>query len=76
MPDISKEEASQPRWPGYVMLAISLLIALLVPMDAWWGKLIYWAAILWLCITVYYLWALSKARRTSKWSDPENPRNN
>ena len=64
MPDIS-EEANQPRWPGYVMLAISLLIALLVPMNAWWGKLIFWAAVLWLCITAMYLWNLRKARRNN-----------
>ena len=74
MPDISKEEANQPRWPGYVMVAISLVIAFWVPMDSWWGKLIYWAAIFWFCMTIFYLWKLRKARRS--WIQEQQNLNN
>ncbi len=42
------------------MLVLSAIVAFVVPTHAWWGQLIFGAAVLWFCITGWYLWSLRK----------------
>lgn len=42
-------------WPEMISLFGGILIAILVPSQHWWGKVIFWVAVLWSTMTLWHI---------------------
>jgi len=52
---MSKDDASEAKWPGIVWLIIILVAAWFVPQETWWGKILFYVL---MAMTVVCLYAI------------------
>lgn len=62
LPKLPSDETKQPLWPGAITIVICFLVAVAVPQEAWWGKVVFWAASFWVTVTIWYMAAILKSR--------------
>jgi hypothetical protein len=62
LPKPPPDETKQPLWPGAITIIICFLVAAAVPQEAWWGKIIFWAASFWVMVTIWYMAKILKPR--------------